>query len=177
MEFIEQTLWDPVLGMLQRYLPFIEDPHTHIHAGNGPWLPYTAIFAQYYFYIGKVERGIEVLDIINKYRSQEGYLCEHLTTPERFHEFKRFEWITGKDYEKELSTNEIMLSGIPYDFIVEELNHMKKAYDTIERECQEKSGRDYISFATPLMWSHAEYAMALMLKTEKEVAALESKEI
>ena len=54
---------------------------------------------------------------------------------------------------------------------------MKKAYDTIERECQEKSGRDYISFATPLMWSHAEYAMALMLKTEKEVAALEPKDI
>jgi len=50
-----------------------------------------------------------------------------------------------------LSTNEIMLSGIPYDFIVEELNHMKKAYDPIERVCQEKSGRDYISFATPLM--------------------------
>ena len=177
MEFIEQTLWDPVLGMLQRYLPFIEDPHTHIHAGNGPWLPYTSILAQYYFYIGKAERGKEILDVINKYRSQEGYLCEHLTTPERFHEFKRFEWITGKDYEKELSTNEIMLSGIPYDFIVEELNHMKKAYDTIERESQEKSGRDYISFATPLMWSHAEYAMALMLKTEKEVAALESKKI
>jgi CRP-like cAMP-binding protein/GH15 family glucan-1,4-alpha-glucosidase len=177
MEFIEQTLWDPVLGMLQRYLPFIEDPHTHIHAGNGPWLPYTAISAQYYFYIGNVERGKEILDTIDKYRSQEGYLCEHLTTPERFREFRRFEWITGKDYEKELSTNEIMLSGIPYDFIVEELNHMKKAYDTIERECQEKSGRDYISFAAPLMWSHTEYAMALMLKTEKEVAALESEEI
>ena len=177
IEFTEQTLWDPVLGMLQRYLPFIEDPHTHIHAGNGPWLPYTSILAQYYFHTGNVERGKEILDIIDKYRSQEGYLCEHLTTPERFHEFKRFEWITGKDYEKELSTNEIMLSGIPYDFIVEELNHMKKAYDTIERECQEKSGRDYISFATPLMWSHTEYAMALILKTEKEVVDLESKEM
>ena len=54
---------------------------------------------------------------------------------------------------------------------------MKKAYDTIERECQEKSGRDYISFATPLMWSHAEYAMALILSTEKDIVGLESKEM
>ncbi len=177
MEFIEQTLWDPVLGMLQRYLPFIEDPHTHIHAGNGPWLPYTSILAQYYFYIGKVERGKEILDVINKYRSQEGYLCEHLTTPERFYEFKKFEWATGKDFEKELLTDEIMLPHITYDFIVEELNNMKKAYDTIEMESKESGDKGYMSFATPLMWSHAEYAMALMLKTEKEMEDLESKEI
>lgn len=172
MEFVEQTLWDPVLGMLQRYLPFIEDPHTHIHAGNGPWLPYTSILAQYYFHIGNVERGKEILNIIDKYRSQEGYLCEHLTTPERFREFRRFEWITGKDFGKELLTHEIMLPHITYDSIVEELNNMKKAYDTIELKSRESRG--YMSFATPLMWSHAEYAMALILKTEKEVAALES---
>jgi GH15 family glucan-1,4-alpha-glucosidase len=177
IEFVEYTLWDPVLGMLQRYLPFIEDPHTHIHAGNGPWLPYTLILAQYYLHIGNVERGKEILDTIDKYRSQEGYLCEHLTTPERFYEFKRFEWITGKDFDKELLTHEIMLPGVPYDFIIEELNNMKKAYDTIEAESKERGDKGYISFATPLMWSHAEYAMALMLKTEKEVAALKSKEI
>jgi GH15 family glucan-1,4-alpha-glucosidase len=177
IEFVEYTLWDPVLGMLQRYLPFIEDPHTHIHAGNGPWLPYTLILAQYYLHIGNVERGKEILDTIDKYRSQEGYLCEHLTTPERFYEFKRFEWITGKDFDKELLTHEIMLPGVPYDFIIEELNNMKKAYDTIEVESKERGDKGYISFATPLMWSHAEYAMALMLKTEKEVAALKSKEI
>ncbi len=124
-----------------------------------------------------MERGKEILNIINKYRSQEGYLCEHLTTPERFYEFKRFEWITGKDFGKELLTDEIMLPGIPYDFIVEELNNMKKTYDTIEVESKERGDKGYMSFATPLMWSHAEYAMALMLKTEKEVVAIESKEI
>ena len=174
IEFIEKTLWDPVLEMLQRYLAFVEDPHTHIHAGNGPWLQYTAIMAQYYFYVGKVKRGNEILDIIDKYRSQEGYLCEHLTTPERFYEFRNLEWITGKDFEKELLVQEIMLPHITYDFVVEELNHMKKEYDTIEKECQWKSDREPISFATPLMWSHVEYAMALMLKTEKEVENLES---
>ncbi len=44
--FIEDMLWDPELGMLQRYLPFIEDPESHIHAGNGPWVQYTAMLAQ-----------------------------------------------------------------------------------------------------------------------------------
>ncbi len=174
IKFIEDTLWDPVLGMLQRYLPFFEDPHTHIHAGNGPWLPYTSILAQYYFYTGKAERGNNILEKINKYRSLEGYLCEHLTTPERFYEFKEFEWVTGKDFEKELLTQDIMIPGIPYDFIVEELNHMKNAYDAIDTKCQGGNGKENISFATPLMWSHAEYAMALILKTEKEIEDIES---
>ncbi len=173
IKFIEDTLWDPDLGMLQRYLPFFEDPHTHIHAGNGPWIPYTSILAQYYFYTGKIETGNDILEIINKYRSTEGYLCEHLTTPERFYEFKEFEWITGKDFEKELLTLDIMTPGIPYDFIVEELNHMKRAYDAIEKRCQENSGKEPISFATPLMWSHTEYTMALMLKAEKELENIE----
>ncbi|MCP5007751.1 MAG: cyclic nucleotide-binding domain-containing protein [Planctomycetes bacterium] len=177
IKFVEDTLWDPVLGMLQRYLPFFEDPHTHIHAGNGPWIPYTSILAQYYFHIGKVDTGNDIIGIIDKYRSSEGYLCEHLTTPERFFEFKEFEWITGKDFEKELLTHGIMIPGIPYDFLVEELNHMKNAYDEIETECRENGDKKNIAFATPLMWSHAEYAMALMLKTEKEIAAMGSKEL
>lgn len=170
IDFIEDTLWDPHLGMLQRYLPFIEDPHTHIHAGNGPWIQYTAMLAQYYFYSGNLEKGNEIMDIIGSYKTEEGYLCEHLTTPERFHEFKRFEWIPGRDQEKEFDP-EILVDNIPYDNILEELNHMKTSYDDVQNQCKNVGDNGYITFATPLMWSHAEYAMALMLKTQKEVDA------
>ncbi len=175
IEFIEQTLWDPDLGMLQRYLPFIEDPHTHVHAGNGPWIPYTSMLAQYYFYKGDISKGNRILELIDTYSTREGHYCEHLTTPERFHEFQQLEWINGKDIEKELLVKEILIPGIPYDIIVEELNHMKKAYDRVEAECNENGNRRYITFATPLMWSHAEYAMALLLRAEKELEQLEAK--
>ncbi len=166
--FIEDMLWDPELGMLQRYLPFIEDPESHIHAGNGPWVQYTAMLAQYYFHRGDIARGNEIMGIIDGYRSKEGYLCEHLTTPERFFEFKKLEWLTGRDFDKEFEPH-ILVDDIPYDNIVEELNHMRNAYGRIEEECRMIGGNGHISFAAPLMWSHAEYAMALMLRTEKEV--------
>lgn len=166
--FIEDMLWDPELGMLQRYLPFIEDPESHIHAGNGPWVQYTAMLAQYYFHRGDIARGNEIMGIMDAYRSKEGYLCEHLTTPERFFEFKKLEWLTGRDFDKEFEPH-ILVDDIPYDNIVEELNHMRNAYGLIEEECRTIGGNGHISFAAPLMWSHAEYAMALMLRTEKEV--------
>ncbi len=166
--FIEDMLWDPELGMLQRYLPFIEDPESHIHAGNGPWVQYTAMLAQYYFYTGNDARGGEIMDIIDGYRSKEGYLCEHLTTPERFFEFKNLEWLTGHDFDKEFEPH-ILIDDTPYDNIVEELNHMRNAYARVEEECGKIGGNGHISFATPLMWSHAEYAMALMLRAEKEL--------
>lgn len=169
--FIEETLWDPDLGMLQRYLPFIEDPDTHIHAGNGPWLQYTAMLAQYYFYIGKIEEGQKVMDRVNSYISREGYLCEHLTTPERFQEFKDLEWKPGHDYEKEFEPK-ILIPDLPYDHIVEELNHMKKAYENIEEQIATLAPGGFITFATPLMWSHAEYAMAVLMKSESELERL-----
>ena len=153
--------------MLQRYLPFIEDPDTHIHAGNGPWIQYTAMLAQYYFITGNLERGNEIMGIIDSYKSKEGYLCEHLTSPERFYEFKRLEWVSGHDYEKEFYPR-ILIEGTPYDNIVEELNHMKKAYENVERQAIGLESGGYITFATPLMWSHAEYAMALILRTMEE---------
>jgi len=165
IEFVRDTLWDPDLGMLQRYLPFIEDPDTHIHAGNGPWLQYTAMLAQYYYHTGNLEEGDAILEQIDRYSSKEGYLCEHLTTPERFREFKRFEWVPGRDYEKEFDPG-ILIPDMPYDNIVEELNHMKNSYDEVERQSREVGDDGYISFATPLMWSHAEYAMALMMRTD-----------
>ena len=52
---------------------------------------------------------------------------------------------------------------------MEELNHMRNAYARVEEECRIVGDNGHISFATPLMWSHAEYAMALMLRTEKEL--------
>ena len=173
IEFIRRTLWDPDLGMLQRYLPFIEDPHTHVHAGNGPWLQYTAMLAQYYYYTGDIDEGDKILGVIDSYKSREGYLCEHLTTPERFFEFKRLEWVSGKDFEKEFAPD-ILVDGISYDLIVEELNHMKNSYDAIERRCREAGNGGKIFFAIPLMWSHAEYAMALMLRAGKELEKLKS---
>ncbi len=173
IKFVEQTLTDPDLGMLQRYLPFIEDPQTHVHAGNGPWLQYTSMLAQYYFYTGDIDKGGGILRLLDGYKSKEGYLCEHLTTPARFFEFKRLEWLSGDDFGKEFAP-EILIQGITYDLIVEELNHMKNAYDEIERKCRSDANVAHISFATPLMWSHAEYAMALMFRTEKELESLKS---
>jgi CRP-like cAMP-binding protein len=175
IHFVEDTLWDPHLGMLQRYLPFIEDPHTHIHAGNGPWLPYTAMLAQYYFYSGNLKRGNEIIDIIDTYKTKEGYLCEHLTTSERFNEFKRLEWNPGRDQEKEFDP-ETLVDNISYDNILEELNHMRNAYTDVEKQSSKVGDKGYITFATtfatPLMWAHAEYAMALMLKIQKEIDSL-----
>ena len=49
VSFLERQLWDPELGMIQRYLPFSGDIEIHTHAGNGPWLQYTAILAQYHY--------------------------------------------------------------------------------------------------------------------------------
>jgi hypothetical protein len=173
IRFVEQTLWDPDLGMLQRYLPFIEDPQSHVHAGNGPWLQYTSMLAQYYFFVGDIDKGNRILALVDGYKSKEGYLCEHLTTPARFFEFKRLEWLSGDDFGKEFAP-EILIPGITYDLIVEELNHMKNSYDEIERKIKNAPGIAHLSFAIPLMWSHAEYAMALMFRAEKELENLKS---
>jgi hypothetical protein len=46
---------------------------------------------------------------------------------------------------------------------------MKKAYDQIKREIAENK-KDVIHFAVPLMWSHVEYANALIARYEAIVA-------
>ncbi len=175
IHFIMDNLWDPDLGMLQRYLPFIEDPETHIHAGNGPWIQYTAMLAQYFFYTGNIERGNEIMTVIDGYMSKEGHLCEHLTTPERFYEFLKLEWEPGRDYDKEFAPH-ILVPDMPYDNIVEEISHMKKSYIDVAEQCRRVGDSGYITFATPLMWSHAEYSMALMMRTDAELKKLEVKE-
>jgi CRP-like cAMP-binding protein len=175
VHFIIDNLWDPDLGMLQRYLPFIEDPETHIHAGNGPWIQYTAMLAQYFFYTGNIDRGNEIMKVIDGYMSKEGHLCEHLTTPERFYEFLNLEWEPGRDYDKEFAPH-ILVPGMPYDNIVEEISHMKNSYIDVAEQCERVGESGYITFATPLMWSHAEYSMALMMRTDAELKNLEGKE-
>ena len=160
VEFIERRLWDPKLGGLQRYLPFLEDLSTHIHAGNGPWMPYTAILAQYHYKRGNIARGDEILKMIDNYKSPEGFIPEHLSTVKRFKEFMRLEWNTGLEYRKEFNP-EALLPDLPFNRIVEELNNMKRTYDGIAQHI--KRGRDeFIRFAYPLVLSHTEYILALL---------------
>ena len=164
INFMVDNLWDSELGMLQRYLPFTEDIETHIHAGNGPWIQYTAMLAQYYYKNGAIERGDTILNQIDKYRTSEGYIPEHLSTKRRFEEFVRLEWEVGLDAKKEFHP-EILIPNLSYDFIVEELFFMKKSYDRIRKEIAEEK-KDVIQFAIPLMWSHVEYANALIARYE-----------
>jgi len=164
VEFLESSLWSPEFGLLQRYLPFNEDMSVHAHAGNGPWFQYTGILAQYYYFMGNRDRGDEILRLMDQYRSEDGYLPEHVSSCERFWEFIRTEWETGNDARKEFDP-EILLPNLSYDLIVEELVNMKKSYDGIRGYCTlQKGGSSFIRFSIPLMWSHAEYAMALLVR-------------
>lgn len=163
---IGNDLWDPDLGLLQRYLPYGEDPTIHIHAGNGPWLQYTAIYAQYRASIGETHTAREILDKIAGYANDAGHLPEHLSTRERFDDFLMREWETGLDFEKEFSA-EILLPGVPFSQVVEELNHMSREYERIQRVLEADPERDLIRFAIPLMWTHAEFLSALMLLRDK----------
>jgi GH15 family glucan-1,4-alpha-glucosidase len=164
INFMVENLWDPELGMLQRYLPFTEDIETHLHAGNGPWIQYTAMLAQYYYKTGAIERGDTILNQIDKYRTDEGHIPEHLSTKRRFEEFVRLEWEVGLDAKKEFHSD-ILIPNLSYDFIVEELFFMKKSYDKIRKEIAEDK-KEVIQFAVPLMWSHVEYARALIARYE-----------
>ncbi len=164
INFMVDNLWDPELGMLQRYLPFTEDIETHIHAGNGPWIQYTAMLAQYYYKKGAIERGDTILDQIDKYSTEEGFIPEHLSTKRRFEEFIRLEWEVGLDAKKEFHPD-ILVPNLSYDFIVEELFFMKKSYDQIRQDIADGE-KHVIHFAVPLMWSHVEYASALIARYE-----------
>ena len=164
VNFMVENLWDSELGMLQRYLPFTEDIETHIHAGNGPWIQYTAMLAQYCYKTGAVERGDTILDQIDKYRTVEGFIPEHLSTKRRFEEFIRLEWEVGLDAKKEFHP-EILIPNLSYDSIVDYLFFMKKSYDKIRRDIYEEK-KTVIQFAIPLMWSHVEYANALIARYE-----------
>ncbi|RMG61869.1 MAG: hypothetical protein D6715_12845 [Calditrichaeota bacterium] len=165
--YIESHLCDPELGMVMRYLPFYKDFDTHVHAGNGPWLQYTAILAQYHFWNGNRERGEQLLNMINQYRNEQGEIPEHLSTCERFYEFMEKEWRTGIDFEKEFY-KPILLDNLDFGHILEEANNMARSYKRTGEKCmilnKKIKGGGYIQFATPLMWSHVEYARALLVR-------------
>ncbi len=48
------------------------------------------MLAQYYYKEGAIGRGDAILDQIDKYRTEEGYLTEHLSTKRRCEEFGVF---------------------------------------------------------------------------------------
>lgn len=155
---IERELWDPDLGLLQRYLPFREDPHVHLHAGNGPWLAYTAWLAQRHAKNGRAKRAEEILAAIERFAASDGGLPEHVSTRERFQDFMANEWETGLDFRKEFDPA-ILLPGVPFTTILDEAVRMRLAYESAARE-SERSGDGFIRFATPLGWTHAEMAVA-----------------
>ena len=165
--FLDKQLWDPELGMIMRYLPFNRDFATHVHAGNGPWLQYTAILAQYYYWTGIYQRADELLDRIESYMTEDGRIPEHLSTCDRFDSFMETEWRTGIDFAKEFDKR-ILLDDVHFDKILEEANNMDRSYRHTGEKCirrdSGKSEGGYIQFAAPLMWSHVEYCRALLVR-------------
>lgn len=158
---VENELWDPDLGLLQRYLPFREDRHVHLHAGNGPWLAYSAWLAQRHAATGAMDDAADLMNRIMAFATPEGHLPEHVSTRERFLDFMDNEWETGLDFRKEFDV-EIMLPRVGFSEILEEAVRMRAAYRGAAAEA-ERSGDGIIRFAAPLAWCHAEMAVALML--------------
>jgi GH15 family glucan-1,4-alpha-glucosidase len=166
IDIVRKELWDKELGLLQRYLPKANNMSIHLHAGNGPWLQYSAILSQYYFSFKKNIEGNKILNLIRSYSSKRGHLPEHVSTNERFRDFIKNEWKTGIDFRKEFD-KEILLPHIDFDKIVEELFYMKDTYEKIKNRMRKKE-RPFIIYALPLAWTHAEVMTALILKKKNE---------
>lgn len=158
---VERELWDPDLGLLQRYLPFREDPHVHLHAGNGPWLAYSAWLAQRHAARGRRRRAEELLALIERFATPDGALPEHVSTKERFEDFLVNEWETGLDFRKEFDPV-LLLPHVRFSTILEEAVRMREAYARAAQEA-ERAGDGVIRFAAPLGWTHAEVAAAYAL--------------
>lgn len=156
---VENELWDPDIGLLQRYLPFREDRAVHLHAGNGPWLAYSAWLAQRHAANGNLDDAADLMNRIMALGTPEGHLPEHVSTRERFLDFMDNEWETGLDFRKEFDV-EIMLPRVGFSEILEEAVRMRNAYRSAAAEA-ERSGDGIIRFAAPLAWCHAEIAVAL----------------
>ncbi len=167
VSFLERQLWDPELGMIQRYLPFSSDIEIHAHAGNGPWVQYTAILAQYHYWCKNIQRGDELIGLIDNYKNERGEIPEHISTCKRFNAFMESEWNTGVDFTKEFNKH-ILQDNLEFDKILEETNNMQRSYKEVAEKCtipdisMEEGG--YVMFVTPLVWSHAEYMKALLYK-------------
>ena len=161
----ETELWDPDLGLFQRYLPFREDRAVHTHAGNGPWLAYSLWIAQRHAAMKRTQRARDLLDRVEAYATAQGHLPEHVSTRDRFLDFHRNEWETGLDFQKEFD-GAIMLPHVPFSQVLEETVRMQRAYDDAAR-VGEAAGDGIIRFAAPLAWTHAEAAVthALLAST------------
>jgi GH15 family glucan-1,4-alpha-glucosidase len=166
---ISVELWDPDLGLLQRYLPFAEDPGVHVHAGNGPWLAYSAIYAGYLAKTRRADEAERVLRLVAARATPEGALPEHLSTRERFFDWWDREWETGVDFQKEFA-KDILLPGVGFSRVVEELSHMRAEYERL-RTHLDTTTDDIIRFATPLLWSHAEFLLALFALKDARAGA------
>ncbi|MCI0481004.1 MAG: hypothetical protein L0213_05395, partial [Candidatus Dadabacteria bacterium] len=63
---------------------------------------------------------------------------------------------------------DILLDDVDFNKILEEANNMHRSYEECRKRCMvrkdKKSGGGYIQFAAPLMWSHVEYARALLVR-------------
>jgi hypothetical protein len=105
--------------------------------------------------------------MIDSYKNEQGEIPEHLSTCRRFEEFMEREWDTGIDFEKEFY-KPILLEGVDFNKILEEANNMHKSYHETGSRCIFRDSASaeggYIQFAAPLMWSHVEYARALLIK-------------
>ncbi len=170
MRIVRRQLWDPQLGLLQRYLPFKEDNAVHVHAGNGAWINYSAILAQYYYHKKSTEMGDTIMGLINKHRNDAGEIPEHISTLKRYRDFMKYEWDTGLDFEKEFEKS-IMIEDIKFEKILEEALKMHRSYIDVEGESESKdenmSSEGCIRFCTPLMWSHVEYSKALLARSDQ----------
>ncbi len=180
MNIVRRQLWDPELGLLQRYLPFSKDTNIHIHAGNGSWINYSAILAQYYYHKEDTEMGDMILDLINKFKNKSGEIPEHISTLKRYREFMKNEWDTGLDYEKEFD-KAILIDHIKFDKILKEAQKMYQAYIELEEKSVYKdenmADKGYIQFCTPLMWSHVEYSKALLARSSQTFYARDQTQI
>jgi len=165
---LKEGLWDPVLGGLLRYQPYTEDFEMHLHAGSGPWFQYTAVLAQVFYYNDMKTEGDEILGVINKYRQDGELIPEHISTKERFTEFMNLEWETRLDFEKEFDKS-IMLPEVNFDLILEELDHMKNAYNRIRDTIDKSPHIQHIVFGCPLIWSHSEYCKALLYRDIRNI--------
>ncbi len=167
VSYMEKQLNDPEFGMIMRYLPFYDDFAVHVHAGNGPWLQYTAVLAQYHFWSGNNNRGDQLLSAIDRYRNDQGEIPEHLSTCKRFEWFMEKEWDPGEDFAKEFH-KPILKEDVNFNCILEEANNMARSYKETGSKCMVPDRKHpeggYIQFALPLTWSHAEYARALLMR-------------
>ncbi len=162
IELMEKELWDKKYGLVRRYKAEMGNELMHLHAGDGPWIQYSAILAQYYYSIGKKRKGDKIMKLIDSYRTVKGYLPEHIASKESFKEFMKKEWKTGLDFSKEFDSN-ILLPHVDFDRITEELFLMKRSYYNISDKSKHHK-RDFIRFGVPLSWSHAEYIAALIYR-------------